>query len=106
MASGVKTGGRTKGTPNKITAAFKDAVRTVYEDIGGNTAFAEWARANPGDFYRIAARLIPTEVQPAGNGRLTVIIDRTCGGAVAIEAEGQRIEGGNPSSPRLLQDRH
>jgi hypothetical protein len=62
MAHGRKTGGRQAGTPNKITATFKDAVRIVYEDIGGNAAFAAWARENPGDFYRIASRLIPTEI--------------------------------------------
>jgi hypothetical protein len=60
----VKSGGRVKGTPNKVTKTFKDAVRTVYEDIGGNAAFAEWARENPGDFYRIASRLIPVELTP------------------------------------------
>ncbi len=56
---GQKTGGRQVGTPNKVTAIFKDAVRTVYEDIGGNEAFAAWAKENPTEFYRIAARLIP-----------------------------------------------
>ncbi len=41
---GQKTGGRQVGTPNKVTTIFKDAVRTVYEDIGGHTAFATWQR--------------------------------------------------------------
>ena len=45
----------------KVTAIFKDAVRTVYEDIGGHAAFADWAKEHPTDFYKIAARLIPTE---------------------------------------------
>ena len=72
---GHKTGGRQVGTPNKVTAIFKDAVRTVYEDIGGNTAFAVWARENPTEFYRIAARLIPTEIASQGTN-LNVIINR------------------------------
>jgi hypothetical protein len=83
MAKGLKTGGRTKGTPNKITSAFKDAVRTVYEDIGGHRAFAEWARENPGDFYRIAARLIPTEVHSTGLAGLTILVDQHFGGALS-----------------------
>ncbi len=66
MAQGRKTGGRVAGTPNKVTTMFKDAVRTVYEDIGGHVAFAKWARENPGDFYRIASRLIPTEIAVTG----------------------------------------
>ncbi len=36
---GHKTGGRQIGTPNKITTAFKDAIRFVYEDIGDNAPF-------------------------------------------------------------------
>ena len=72
---GQKTGGRQIGTPNKVTAIFKDAVRTVYEDIGGNAAFAAWAKENPTEFYRIASRLIPTEIASQGTN-LNVIINR------------------------------
>ncbi len=72
---GKKTGGRQVGTPNKVTAIFKDAVRTVYEDIGGNEAFAAWAKENPTEFYRIASRLIPTEMASQGTN-LNVIINR------------------------------
>ena len=61
MTRGIKTGGRKKGTPNKVTAKFKDAVQIVYDEIGGHEAFADWARENRGDFYRIAAKLIPAE---------------------------------------------
>ena len=75
MAHGRKTGGRQAGTPNKVTTAFKDAVRIVYEDIGGHEAFAAWARENPGDFYRIASRLIPTEIAPTQEDRhITITI--------------------------------
>ena len=72
---GQKTGGRQVGTPNKVTAIFKDAVRTVYEDIGGHAAFAAWAKENPTEFYRIAARLIPTEMVTEGTS-INVIINR------------------------------
>ena len=72
---GQKTGGRQVGTPNKVTAIFKDAVRVVYEDIGGHTAFAAWAKENPTEFYRIAARLIPTEITSQGTN-INVIVNR------------------------------
>jgi len=72
---GHKTGGRQVGTPNKVTAIFKDAVRTVYEDIGGHAAFAAWAKENPTEFYRIASRLIPTEMVTEGTS-INVIINR------------------------------
>ncbi len=73
---GHKTGGRQVGTPNKVTTIFKDAVRTVYEDIGGHAAFANWAKEHPTDFYRIAARLIPTETASKEDTNLTVVIRR------------------------------
>ena len=54
-----RVGGRQKGSLNKVTAKFKEAVQIVYEDIGGHAAFAQWAKENPGDFYRISSKLIP-----------------------------------------------
>ena len=71
---GVKTGGRQIGTPNKVTTAFKDAIRFVYENIGGHAAFANWAKENPTDFYKIAARLIPTEKDSKEDRNITVEI--------------------------------
>jgi len=76
MAQRQKTGGRQVGTPNKVTTIFKDAVRTVYEDIGGHAAFAAWAKKNQTDFYKIAARLIPTETVSMEDTNLTVVIRR------------------------------
>lgn len=61
MAKGKKTGGRVKGTPNKTTRIFKEAVLDTFDGIGGTDAFRKWAQANPSEFYKIAARLIPTE---------------------------------------------
>ncbi len=71
---GQKTGGRQVGTPNKVTTIFKDAVRTVYENIGGHTAFAAWAKEHPTDFYKIAARLIPTKTASKQDTNLTIEI--------------------------------
>ena len=76
-----RIGGRQRGTPNRITTAFKDAVRIVYDDIGGHHAFAAWARENPTEFYKIAARLIPSEINVKADNTLTVIVDRGVGNA-------------------------
>jgi len=69
-----KVGGRRKGTPNKLTGTFRDAVLIAYEDIGGHKAFAKWAAENRGDFYRICARLIPAEAKSQATEPITVII--------------------------------
>ncbi len=72
-----KTGGRQVGTPNKLTAAFKEAVAIVYNTLGGHEAFAEWAKLNQGEFYKICARLIPGEMRAESpDDRITVIIAR------------------------------
>lgn len=89
MAAGHKTGGRQKGTPNNITRAFRDAVQIAYGAIGGDKAFADWARANPTEFYRVAARLIPQEMRHAGGygESLTVTIVNAGGATGAYRAE-------------------
>ena len=69
-----KFGGRKKGTPNKLTGTFREAVCLAYESIGGHEAFAKWAAENRTDFYRIAARLIPTENKDHDREGITVII--------------------------------
>jgi hypothetical protein len=48
---------------NKLTGAFRDAVRLAFNDIGGHEAFSRWAQDNQTEFYRIASRLIPGEMQ-------------------------------------------
>jgi hypothetical protein len=55
--------GRKKGVPNKITVAFKQAVLEAFNDerMGGSDGLVEWGLKNRTEFYRIAARLIPTE---------------------------------------------
>ncbi len=70
--------GRPRGTPNRITGAFREAVQTVYDDIGGDQAFAAWARKNPSEFYRIAARLIPVQVPESDVvPTLTIVVRQT-----------------------------
>ncbi len=69
-----KTGGRQSGTPNRFTGAFREAVLHVYNGLGGHKAFLEWARKNPTEYYRIAARLIPVELRSEEERTINVII--------------------------------
>ena len=52
---------RPKGSPNKIGAGVKSNVIGVFEKIGGRDAMAAWAKENLTEFYRLYARLIPSE---------------------------------------------
>lgn len=64
--------GRPKGVPNKVTRVFKEAVLRAYEGIGGDDTFTAWALQNQTDFYKIASRLIPTEVSQTVDGELII----------------------------------
>lgn len=61
--------GRKKGTPNKVTTAFKEAVLTAFHEMGGTPALVLWGMENQTEFYKIAARLIPAEANVAVTGK-------------------------------------
>jgi hypothetical protein len=63
MALGKKTGGRKMGTPNKTTAALKDAILTAAEDAmpGGKVGHLKWlAKNNSGAFASLLGKVLPT----------------------------------------------
>lgn len=66
MAKGQKTGGRAKGTPNKATAAVKQALFTAFDQIGGTAKLSAWAKDNPTDFYKLWVKVLPQEVHASG----------------------------------------
>ena len=74
MATGKKTGGRQKGTPNKLNANAKDNIAAVFQRIGGLEAMAQWATENRTEYYRIYSRLLPIDAQISGaNGGPLVV---------------------------------
>jgi hypothetical protein len=54
--------GRKPGIQNRITSAVKDAVLDTFKALGGVKHMTSWAQENPSDFYRIAAKLIPQQI--------------------------------------------
>jgi hypothetical protein len=69
--------GRPKGVPNKSTAAAKEAFQLAFQGIGGVKRLAEWAEENPGEFFKLYARLIPVEQQHSSGegGPMRVLIE-------------------------------
>lgn len=55
--------GRPKGCKNKATVAIKEAFREAFDEMGGVDALVNWGRDNPTQFYQLASKLIPTEVE-------------------------------------------
>jgi hypothetical protein len=61
-----KTGGRKKNTPNKFTLSVREAVLAAFQDANADPKHPAnlkvFSKNNPDEFNKIAARLIPTEV--------------------------------------------
>ncbi len=70
-----KTGGRTRGTPNKVTATAREAFTLAFQGIGGTPTLEIWAKANPTEFFKLYARLIPQEhVGEGGSGPIATVV--------------------------------
>lgn len=78
MAKGQKTGGRTKGTPNKMTQTAKDAIALAAEQLGGANRLVAWAKEDPLNervfWGTIYPKLLPLQVTGDGGGPITVEI--------------------------------
>lgn len=53
--------GRPPGIPNKTTRAAREAFQFAFDGMGGAEALRDWGKANPGEFYKLYARLIPVD---------------------------------------------
>lgn len=57
-----KTGGRAKGTPNKVTAELKDMVLQALDRAGGVDYLVTQARENPGPFLTLVGKVLPLQI--------------------------------------------
>lgn len=57
--------GRPIGAVNKLTRTVRDTVLEVFNDLQDdpNAKLSAWAKKEPTEFYKIAAKLIPTEIK-------------------------------------------
>lgn len=56
--------GRKEGSVNKLTKTVKETVLAVFNDLQNDPKanLLKWAKDTPTEFYKIASKLIPTEV--------------------------------------------
>lgn len=61
--------GRPKGSPNKVTAAAKDAIASAAEELGGYQRIVAWAREDAKNEHAFWASIYPKliPVQVAGD---------------------------------------
>jgi len=76
-----KTGGRQKGTPNKVTSVLKDAILAAAEEAGGDGGLAGYLRTqaieHPGQFMTLLGKILPRPLSNAEDEALKIsIIER------------------------------
>jgi hypothetical protein len=66
--------GKPKGAKNKVTKTFKELLQNAIDELQDDPKanMIVWAKENPTEFYKIASKLIPTELQ--GNLNNTGVI--------------------------------
>jgi hypothetical protein len=72
MATKRKTGGRTKGTPNKVNAAVKEAIVSAFNKVGGEDYLVGIAKTDPRTFCALLGKVMPTQLTGAGDGPIRV----------------------------------
>ena len=67
-------GGRPHGAVNHLTKTVKETVLAVFNDLQSDpeAKLEAWAKREPTEFYRIAAKLIPTEM--TGSVKQVIIV--------------------------------
>lgn len=68
--TGMKFGGRQKGTPNKVTLDLRNMILDVVDQMGGAERLKEWASsskiAEQAFWTQVVPRILPKEVNVGG----------------------------------------
>lgn len=69
-------GGRPKGVKNKTTRMVKDIFTEVFNEMQNSpkVKLLVWAKKEPTEFYKLAAKLIPTEIKADLSGKQEIIL--------------------------------
>jgi len=69
MAAGRKTGGRKRGTPNKLTGQVKEMILAALDEVGGADYLVKQASENPVAFMGLVGKVLPMTISgPGENG--------------------------------------
>lgn len=75
MARKQKTGGRKRGTPNRLTQVIREGSLEAWERLGGVDGLVKWCQrddANYREFIKLFLKMVPKEVEMHKDGELTV----------------------------------
>jgi len=59
----LKTGGRAKGTPNKLTVEIKSAIERAFQELGGWKWLVEVGEKKPEVFCALLAKILPSQLK-------------------------------------------
>ena len=68
MATGRKTGGRQKGSLNKITKDVRNLILSSLDEVGGQKYLVQQAKANPAAFLTLIGKCLPKDVNNTHGG--------------------------------------
>jgi len=74
MAVGRKTGGRTKGTPNKINGDVRGMVLEALALAGGAEYLRRQSVASPAAFLSLVGKVLPLQLTGANGGPVEMIV--------------------------------
>jgi hypothetical protein len=60
---------------NKRTIAVKDALETAFDELGGIDGLVQWARRDPGEFYRQWSKMLPKDINVNATVTLGELLD-------------------------------
>ena len=84
MVAGFKTGGRSAGTPNKVTASVREAVLGALEEAGGAKYLLGVARENPQVFCALLGKLLPSEITGKDGGSVELQVQAQINAGAAV----------------------
>ena len=67
-----KTGGREKGTPNKVTKQLKELILGALDGVGGQAYLERQAEENPTAFLTLIGKVLPMTVAGDADNPLKV----------------------------------
>lgn len=82
MAKGRKTGGRRKGSPNKVTGDVKAMIEGALAAAGGQAYLTKQAEESPAAFMKLVGMLLPKDmhlkgqIEVAFSERMRAILER------------------------------
>jgi hypothetical protein len=73
-ADGSKSGGRKKGTGNKVPQLIKGAITEAFTQLGGVDYLVGVARDDPKTFCALLAKLVPAELSAQIEGTMNLTV--------------------------------